>query len=282
MHIKKVTILGVGLIGGAVGIALRRLGMAGEVTGVFRRQVSLDAAIEVGAVDTGTLDVAEGVAGAEIIILGTGVALFGDLLAAARDSLAPGAVVTDIGSTKRGVVETCEAALAGRDDVHFVGSHPLAGSEKRGPANAPLVRLEGARCAVTRSDSTDAGSLDMVSGLWRALGMEVVVMTPADHDARLAAASHVPHLVAAALTGTVGPDDLAIAASGFRDATRIAAGDPEIWTQIAESNSDEIAPRLRSVAGLLVDMADWMEGGDRAKLVEFLGVAARKRKAMDD
>ena len=281
MHIKKVTILGVGLIGGAVGIALRRLGMAGEVAGVFRRQVSLDAAASVGAVDTGTLDVAEGVAGAEIVILGTGVALFGELLEAARDSLAPGAVVTDIGSTKRGVVEACEAALAGRDDVRFVGSHPLAGSEKRGPANAPLVKLDGARCVVTRGESTDAEALEKISVFWRALGMEVVVMTPAEHDARLAAASHVPHLVAAALSGTVGDADLAVAASGFRDATRIAAGDPEIWSQIAEANSDEIAPRLRSMAALLVDIADWMDAGDRAKLIEFLGKAADKRKAMD-
>jgi len=282
MHIGKLSILGVGLIGGAVGIAARKRRLADEVAGGFRRQVSLDAALEVGAVDSGTLDAAEAAGGAELVILGTGVALFEELLGAVRDVLAPGAVVTDVGSTKAGVVEACEKALAAREDVHFVGSHPLAGSERRGPANAPAVDLKGSLCVVTKGECTDGAALEKVSEFWRELGMRVEVLSPLEHDERLAAASHVPHIVAAALAESVSGPDAELAATGFRDVTRIAAGDAELWTQICEANAGEIAKRLREFSSRLGEVAGWMESGEREAVLEFLREAAERRRALDE
>jgi len=282
MQIGKLSILGVGLIGGAVGIAARRRRLAGEVVGGFRRQVSLDAALEVGAVDTGTLDVSEAASGADFVVLGTGVALFEEILAAARDALAPGAVVTDVGSTKAGVVEACERVLAGRDDVSFVGSHPLAGSEQRGPRNAPAVELEGSVCVVTRGGSTDEAALAKVSAFWSALGMRVRVLSPAEHDERLAGASHMPHIVAAALAQSADEAEAELAATGFRDATRIAAGDAEIWTEIVEANAAEIAKRLREFSSRLDDVAGWIERAEREKVLAFLAEAAGRRRSMDE
>jgi len=281
MQIGKLSILGVGLIGGAVGIAARAKRLAREVVGGFRRQESLDAALEVGAVDSGALDPAEAASGADFVVLGTGVALFEDILAAARDALAPGAVVTDVGSTKAGVVEACERVLAARDDVHFVGSHPLAGSEQRGPRNAPAVELEGSVCVVTRGGSTDEAALAKVSEFWSALGMRVKVLGPVEHDERLAGASHMPHIVAAALVQSVGEGEADFTATGFRDATRIAAGDAELWTEIVEANAAEIAKRLREFSSRLDDVAGWVERAEREKVLAFLAAAAEQRRSMD-
>ena len=274
-NIRCVTIVGVGLLGGSIGLAMRAAGPAVRIVGVGRRQSSLDEALEVGAVDEVHLDVAEGVAHADMVILATPVGAFGRLLEGAKAGLKAGAVVTDIGSTKAEVVAQAEFAL-GRGGP-FVGSHPMAGSEHKGPAFARADLFAGATCIVTPTEHTPPELAERVERFWLALGMRVVRMSPADHDRAVARISHLPQVLASLLMQLPDEADLDISASGFRDSTRLAGSDPEMWRDILMTNRAPVLAAIGDMAGRLGRLAELIQAGDADAIEQLLAVARQRR-----
>jgi prephenate dehydrogenase len=265
---NTVAIVGVGLIGGSIGLALRARGLAQNVVGIGRREASLICAREAGAITAGALKLEDGVSQADIIVVCTSVADVADhILRAAAASLA-GALLTDAASTKASIVAQVEAAiLTGK---RFVGSHPLAGSEKSGVQFARADLFEKRVVVLTPTSKTADGDLEAASDFWSALGATIVTMTPDAHDHALASTSHFPHLIAAAVAAGTDKSNLPLTAGGWRDLTRIAAGDPELWTQILLENREHV---LKSLAGFEKTMSAMrlaLESADRAKLQQLL------------
>jgi prephenate dehydrogenase len=244
MPFDTVAIVGVGLIGGSIGMALKKRRLARRVVGVARRASTVAQARRRGAIDRGTTRLGTGVAGAELTIFCTPVDLIVDQVREAATHCPAGAIFTDSGSTKRRIAERLDNGLP--DGVRFVGSHPLAGSEKRGVAEARADLFDGRVCVVTPTAHTPAGPLAAVKRFWRSLGARVITMSPDEHDRALAYTSHLPHLAAAALAIVLPDQFREVVASGFRDTTRIAASDPRLWSAIFAENA---APLLEALAG---------------------------------
>jgi len=272
---ERISIMGVGLIGGAVGLAAKKAGLAGQVTGYCRRSEAGRAAVEAGAVDRCLTDPVKAAEGSDFVILSTGPESIPELAGKIVDALAENAIVTDVASVKSRVVAGCVEALGKK--ARFVGSHPLAGSEQRGVENAADIDLAGALCAVTPNRSTDPEALEAVKGFWTALGMRVEELGPEEHDARLARTSHLPHMAAAALAALVQKGDEPFCATGFRDATRVAAGDPAMWTEIALANREALAAELYKLAKRLQGAANLLTAADREALRKFLEAGAGRR-----
>jgi cyclohexadieny/prephenate dehydrogenase len=278
MLVDTLTIVGVGLIGGSIGLAAKRRGVARRVLGVGHRQASLDRARALGTVDECFLDAAKAAAQSQLIVLCTPVdGIAAQVLDLAR-SCAPGTILTDAGSTKTAIVQALDGRLP--PGVTFVGSHPLAGSEKRGPEFA-CADLFVDRCTVlTPTDNTDPGAVETVRSFWQALGSRVRLMSPEEHDRALAVTSHLPHLVASALCGIL-PDELhELIATGFRSTTRVAAGDPGLWSAIFEQNRPALLAALVSLTDRLQHFQRALETRDRAALDELLTQGKRVRDAL--
>ena len=271
--IERLAIVGVGLLGGSVAKAVRAQALAREIVGIGRDLARLGPALRDGALDRVTTDLAEGVAGADRILLAAPVLANETLLPRVWRAASPGAVLTDVGSTKRGIVAAADRLAAGRPEVHFVGSHPMAGSEKSGYAVARVDLFRGATVVVTPTESSDAAAAKGVGEFWAALGARVVVLEPAAHDRAVAAISHLPHVAAWALVDAVArfePDALSIAARGFKDTTRIAASDPEVWREILLDNREAVRGSLAAFRGALDDLEALIESGDGVALTAYL------------
>jgi len=245
---NRVTIVGVGLIGGSLGMALCARGLAGEVVGVGSRVENLRLAVELGAVHRFTESPAEGVAGADLVIIATPVCATIPVLREIMPTLSPGAVVTDVGSTKADIVRQAEGTLP--PGISFVGGHPMAGSEQAGVRGADPYLFENAFYVITPTANTPPRALEAVKKLAAGAGAKVVEMEPDRHDLAVAAVSHLPHLLAATLVNTVVrmPESegvLPLAAGGFRDTTRIAAGNPVMWRDIFMANRDQVLDMIR-------------------------------------
>ena len=266
--LRTLAIVGVGLIGGSIGLAAKQRGLAGRVLGVGRQQASLDEALTVRAIDEAFLEITPAVRQADLTIFCTPVdRIAGQVLAAAPHCQA-GAILTDAGSTKSAIVRAIDGQLPA--GVHFVGSHPLAGSEKRGPHFADARLFEGRVTIVTRTDQTDPTAWQRTADFWQALGSRVKLMDPETHDRALALTSHLPHLVASALAGILPPELADLAASGFRDTTRVAAGDPVLWTGIFEQNRTALLASLTLLEDRLRRFRDAIDGADRAAVDRLL------------
>jgi len=276
---KKITIIGVGLLGGSLGLAIKACDPRARIVGVGRRPQSLDQALKVGAVDAASLDAAQAVRDAQLVVLATPVGAFEDHLRAIRDALPPGAIVTDVGSTKAVVVRTATRVLTRRqsDGVAFVGSHPMAGSELRGPTNARADLFAGATCIITPTLRTSKPAVDTVDSFWQGLGMRTVRMTPADHDKAVARISHLPHALAALLMGLPTDAELEVSATGFRDATRLASGDAEMWRDIFATNSKEILAALKAFDRRMTHFRDLIEAGNLDGIERVLNQARDRR-----
>jgi prephenate dehydrogenase len=271
--IERLAIVGVGLLGGSVAKAVRAQGLAREIVGVGRDLTRLAPAVNDGSLDRATTDIAEGVAGADRVLLAAPVLANETLLGRVWQAAAPGAVLTDVGSTKRGIVAAAERLGAGRPEIHFVGSHPMAGSEKSGYAVARPDLFRGATVVVTPTETTDAAAAKGVGEFWAALGARVVVLDPASHDRAVAAISHLPHVAAWALVDAVvrfEPDALHIAARGFKDTTRIAASDPDVWREILVDNREAVRASLVAFRAALDDLERLVLADDGAALTAFL------------
>lgn len=239
-YFKKLTIIGVGLIGGSLAMALRKKGMVGEIVGVGRSVSNLELAVKLDVIDKFTTDAAAGVLGADLVVIATPVASVPDVVKKIAASLKQGAIVTDVGSVKKSIVKEAEKMLP--SGVYFVGGHPVAGTEESGVGAAFPALFETRKCILTPTAKTDKEALKKVKEIWEAAGSEVIVMDAEKHDCILAAVSHLPHVIAYSLVNTV--DDvrdfeesiLNYSAGGFRDFTRIASSSPEMWRDICLLN----------------------------------------------
>jgi prephenate dehydrogenase len=271
--IDRLAIVGVGLLGGSLAKAVRAHALAREIVGIGRNRDRVQAAVRDGALDRATTDVAAGVAGADRIVLAAPVLANEALLARVWQAAPSGALVTDVGSTKRGIVAAAERLAEGRPEVHFVGSHPMAGSERAGYAVARMDLFQGATVVLTPTEATDATAAKSIGELWSTLGARVVVLDPAVHDRAVAAISHLPHMAAWALVAAVvafEPDALQIAARGFKDTTRIAASDPDVWRDILVDNREAVRGSLSAFRQALDDLEALVVSGDGAALTAYL------------
>ncbi|WGF87762.1 prephenate/arogenate dehydrogenase family protein [Marinivivus vitaminiproducens] len=245
----RVALVGIGLINGSLARDMKRQGMAGEIVAASRRRETLDTALGLGLCDRATTDPAEAVRGADLVVIGTPVRAAGEVARAIAPGLSPEAVVTDVGSVKGAVVEAVlpELSHPGR----FVAGHPVAGTEHSGPAAAIEHLFRHRWTILTPTEASDEDAIATVRGLWETVGSRVEVMTPEHHDQVLAMTSHLPHLIAFSIVGTV--DDLEghlrqevfkFAAGGFTDFTRIAASDPTMWRDVFLSNKDAVLEGL--------------------------------------
>jgi prephenate dehydrogenase len=276
--LKKIAIVGVGLIGGSVGLALRERCLAENVTGIARKKVTLDNALAVGAIDTATTDLEKGVADADIVVVSTPVDSIVEHVCRVAAISNP-RLITDAGSTKARICQEIEAKLAGKSH-RFVGSHPLAGDHRTGPENARADLFVGKTVVVTPSATTSAGDLEMARDFWQSLGAMVHVTSPEAHDQALAETSHLPHLVASAVARCTSQEYLPLTATGWADTTRVAAGDAELWTQIFGQNAEAMGPAIDRLINELQLMRDQIDLGNWAELQEILQQAKRIRDAV--
>jgi prephenate dehydrogenase len=281
---SAVAIVGVGLIGGSIGLALRQRGLCQRVVGIGRRIPSLEAALAHGCVTEVTTSIAEGVRETGLVVVCTPVETIAQHIAEAARHCPEGCVLTDAGSTKAAVVKEVEAALAGRfpSKLPFVGSHPIAGSERSGPAAAQADLFAGRVVVVTATDRSDQRAITAIESFWQSLGASIVRKEPEEHDALLACTSHLPHLVAAALAATTPADGeaLLLTGSGWADTTRIAAGDPELWRQIFLANRGATLKALTDFETVLKTWRDALQNGDGSLLIELLKEGKRRRDAV--
>lgn len=278
--IGRLSIVGLGLLGGSVAKAARAASLAQEIVGVGRNPKSLEPALRERAVDRITTDLAEGVRGADMIVLATPVATLERQLPAVWEAASSHALLTDVGSTKAGIVRAAEALGALRP-LGFVGSHPMAGSNLSGFSVARADLFSGATVILTPTDRTPSEPIKRVTEFWEAMGGRVTVMDPATHDRAVAAISHLPHLVVDALVAAVvdmDPRFLDVAARGFKDTTRIAASDPAVWREIFQQNREALAEAIAAFRGALGRLEGILAAGDDAAIESALE-AIRKTRA---
>ncbi|MEJ2698727.1 MAG: prephenate dehydrogenase/arogenate dehydrogenase family protein [Desulfuromonadales bacterium] len=282
--IPRLAVVGVGLIGGSLALALKAAGAVGEVVGIGRGLENLQKALELGVVDRFTRDLAEGVSEADLVFLSTPVLTLSEVAAAVIPQMKQGAILTDGGSVKGAVVRAIEPLLP--EGIHFVPGHPVAGTEKSGAEAAFPTLYKGRRCILTPTERTDRGALELVRKVWETAGSEVVVMEVEKHDRILAAISHLPHMVAYSLVNAVGSYDryeeniLEYSAGGFRDFTRIASSDPTMWRDIALSNREALVEMMERFTTFFVELKEDILLGDGDKLYEFFLRSKRSRDAI--
>jgi prephenate dehydrogenase len=243
MRIHTLTIVGVGLIGGSIALAAKRRELVGRVVGTGKNQAELERALAARAIDEISMDCAEAVGRADVAVFCMPVDQIADRVLAVAKTCSPKTLLTDTGSTKSAIVKQIEAELP--YGIAFVGSHPLAGSEKKGVDYADAELLAGRLTIVTRTPRTASSGLNRAIQFWESLGSRTRVMDPEEHDRALGLTSHLPHLVASALAGILPPELRELTAAGFRDTTRIAAGDPSLWNAVFRQNQGELLLSLQ-------------------------------------
>jgi prephenate dehydrogenase len=281
MHWPKVTLVGVGLLGGSLGLAIQRRGLARRVVGYVRRLDSIEPCKKAGAVQDATCDLAQAVAEADLVILCTPISQMRPLARQMASALKRDAIVTDVGSVKSAIVRDLDP-LVKKAGGHFVGSHPMAGAEKMGVAAARPDLFNNAVCVVTPGRESEPGAVSTVAEFWRRLGGRTILLSPEQHDELVSRSSHLVHLVAAKLANYVldpkHPKEQALlCANGFRDTTRVASGSPEMWRDIAVANRENL---VRSVAAFIDDLREFkeaLEAGDEKGIQEFFAQAKLRR-----
>lgn len=279
--LKKVTIFGVGLIGGSFALALKQAGAVSMVTGVGRRAQTVQRALELGIIDEATTDIESAVKDADLILIATPVAQTAALLGAIRPHLQPGTVVTDAGSTKSDVVAAARAALG--DKIHqFVPGHPIAGREQNGPDAALADLYKSKKVVLTALPENTAATVECVTKAWQVCGAVVHQLSAEEHDAVFAAVSHLPHLLAYALVNDIASKPHAArlfqyAASGFRDFTRIAGSSPEMWRDISLANKTALLAELDSYTAQLAQLRILLVNEDGPAVEAVFGRAQKAR-----
>ena len=279
--IRRITIWGVGLIGGSLGLALKKNGFQGQRVGLGRNIGRLQNALECDAVDVITTELAEGLQETDIVVLCTPVALVPRLvqrIIESVDTRQHRIVLTDVGSTKSTLVETIEAQLQEQraDALSFIGAHPMAGSHETGVGAARATLFEKATCILTPTPNTDSDALAHIKNLWEFVGAVPHLLSPKTHDLLIGAASHLPHLVASLLTNTVANVEtedgkaLDFTATGFRDSTRIAAGSPDLWTGIFTQNGDVLLSLIDDIIENLTEFKTLLQTDNLAEIERVL------------
>lgn len=281
MRWQKVTIMGVGLLGGSLGLAIKQRRFANRVIGFVRRAASVAKCRHLGAVDLATRDLRRAVQDADLIILCTPIAQMRQLVEQMLPVLKTGAIITDVGSVKGSVVRELESVVADAG-AHFIGSHPMAGAEKTGVAAARADLFVNSVCVVTPTKHSDKMAVRRVEEFWKAVGARTLRLTAELHDDLVSRSSHLPHVVAAELVNCVlrprhPKEQAALCANGFRDTTRIASGSPEMWRDIAFANRDNLARALGLFIEGLQKFQRVLKKGDQRAIEEFFEAAKRRR-----
>ena len=283
ISIQKLVVVGVGLIGGSFALALKAAGGVRRAVGVGRSRANLGQALAMGAIDDVADDLAAAVDGADFVLVTTPVGAMPDVFARIAPKLAPDAVVTDGGSTKQTVVAAARAALGARV-AQFVPAHPIAGSDASGAGAATATLFQDREVILTVLPETAPEAVARVRSAWQACGARVTEMTPRDHDAVLAAVSHLPHLLSYALVHELAARAdaaqlFAHAGTGLRDVTRLAAGHPEMWRDICVANREALLGELRRYQDTLAELGALLEQSDGAGLERLFEAARAARRA---
>ena len=278
---NKIALVGVGLLGGSLGLAIKRRRLARRVEGYVRRAASVAECRKAGAVGRATQDLASAVAGADLVILCTPLAQMRPLVKQMLPALKRGAIVTDVGSVKASVVRELEGLIA-RVGGHFVGSHPMAGAEKTGVLAARADLFVDAVCVVTPTRKSNQAAVRKVERFWKTVGGRLLTLTPEAHDAVVSRSSHLPHVVAATLASYVlhpgNPKHQAeLCANGFRDTTRIASGSPEMWRDIALANRAQLGRALDGFVHELRRVQGILQTGKAAEISRLFETAKARR-----
>ena len=286
-HLNQVAIVGVGLIGGSLGMILRRKGLASKVVGIGRRVENLKTAVELGAIDSYVVDAKDGVRDADLVVLATPVDTYDRHLTEWASCLKQGAIVTDVGSVKGLLVEQAERAMPA--GVHFVGAHPIAGKEKTGVVAGSDQLFKGARCIITPTTTTNPQALEQVRAMWQETGSVVLTMDVHLHDKILGAVSHLPHVAAFALMNALAEvrdqqipslDLTSHSGGGLRDTTRIAASSPEMWRDIFLWNRDNVVTFIEAYERSLSQLKQLIRVGDAAGIEKELERAKQEREKL--
>jgi prephenate dehydrogenase len=278
---NKITIIGVGLLGGSLGMAVRSRRLANQVTGFVRRVASIKECERTQAVAVATMDLNEAVAGADLVILCTPLAQMRTLAKQMLPALKRGAIVTDVGSVKASVVKDI-CGLVRKAGGHFIGSHPMAGAEKTGVSAARPDLFSNATCVVTPTKNSNPTALRKVEQFWKSLGGRTLRLTPQLHDQLVSRSSHLPHVLAATLAAAVldpkhPKAQAALCANGFRDTTRIASGSPEMWRDIALANRSHLRKSLEAFVADLEKVRKLISRGDARALTQHFENAKQRR-----
>lgn len=285
LHYNKVTIIGVGLIGGSLARVLRSKGLASRIMGAGRSRQSLELALRLGVIDNMGQGAQHAVEDADLVVLASPVGSFEAIMREVGPHLKKGAILTDVGSVKGALVKTIEKLMP--RGVHYVPGHPIAGKEKHGVAEATETLFKGTKCILTPTSSTDPQALEAVRSLWFEAGANVVLMDADAHDHIFAAVSHLPHAAAYAMVNTVsefktGPDSyITFSGGGFRDFTRIAASSPEMWMDICLLNGDYIVEMIEQYQLALTGIKKAIKHRDGTKLEELFRAASETRRGLE-
>ena len=286
-HFKKVTIVGVGLIGGSLGMILKRNGLADQVIGVGRTIENLELAIKLEAIDRYEQDPEQAMPGTDLVILATPVENYASHLKRWGPLLEEGTIVSDVGSVKGPLVEQAESLMP--NGVHFVGAHPIAGKEKSGVVAATIDLYQKALCLVTPTPQTNPEALEKIRTLWESAGSTVQSIDPFLHDWILGAVSHLPHIAAFALMNTLSDlqqqtknnaDLFNFSGGGLRDTTRIAASSPEMWRDIFLWNRDNVVKMIESLEEHLKRMKFCIQQHDEAGVKQEIVRAREARRRL--
>ena len=264
--INRLCVIGVGLIGGSLCRALRQAEAVKSIVGCSRNTEQLQRALELGVIDSYETDIATAVSDADVVVVAVPVGAMQKVFAAIKGHLKPGAVLTDVGSAKGSVVLAAREAFGG-DEACFVPGHPIAGTEKSGVEASFAELFNDQRVILTPLEATDPMATQVVHKMWQATGAEVISLTVEHHDEVLAATSHLPHVIAYALVDTLARmherrEMFQFAAGGFRDFTRIASSDPQMWHDICLANKDALLDMIRRFSTDLADLARAIENED--------------------
>lgn len=277
-RLKKISVIGMGLLGASVTLAIKREMPGRKIIGYSHRASTRQKAAEYGVADEIVDSLADAVEGVDVIILATPIQTFEDYFKDIAPYLKDGAIVTDVGSTKLLPHEWAAATLP--KGVHYVGSHPIAGSEKRGLEYARDDLLAGANCIVTKVRGTDGPSVELLEKFWAKLGCSVEVMSPARHDGIFGRVSHLPHITAAALVNASSSADLKFSGKGFMDTTRVASGPANVWTDILMTNPQTCVEGLDALIEQLKNFRKAVKAGDEGQVNKLLAAAGEKRAKM--
>jgi len=272
---KKIAIIGTGLIGGSLGILIKKNKLANEVVGVSRHKQSLGLALKMKAIDRGSLSL-DIIKGSDFLILATPVDTIISLKNKLRKVAGKNCLITDVGSTKEKITGHLSKIFP-----NYVGSHPLAGSEKRGILNANSNIFKGSLCVLTPTKRTDSKALVKIKSFWAKLGAKVICLSPDEHDKVLAFTSHLAHLAAFSLINTVPAGFLKFASGGLKDTTRIAASEPELWQGIFLTNKTELLKALSLFESNLKNIKSAIIENNKNKLTGILKTAQKKRNTLE-
>lgn len=267
MSFSKATIIGVGLIGASFALALREKGICRNIHGFGRSEDNLRKAKELGIIDDYSPDIRSACRDADLVVLATPVGRFKEIVHEIRDALKENAIVTDVGSVKGGLVFELEALMP--EGVHYVGSHPIAGSNRSGFSDSRSDIFQNALCIITPTNKSNKSAVDRIASIWKMLGARLESMDPFRHDEIFAAMSHLPHIIAYAIVNAISDIDekfIDYAGQGFKDATRIATSSPDLWTDISVLNRNNLLKMIPIFRDNLDRISRHLEDGNSPEI----------------